>query len=755
MSERPSPEPRIVPSVKDVADAIKGAGPRKEALGKVVFLIGAGCSVSARIPSAVEIAKIMTRDIAARFELCAEDADCVEAYQLLVRNTSLSDAGGRLDSTGKVEGLVNWYNVYDEMFQRHYCVPDTSRDLFGRIVEQAEGAINWAHLCLGELTRRRYVSTVLTTNFDQLVLSGMVRAGLLPVVCDGVESLNRIASVPRHPQLVELHGSRHTYLLRNRPDDVAEIWDNRRASAAIQGLFQHATTFVVVGYGGREVGVMDLLIDSAKIFRDKNLYWIQYSSDPHDLSPKAKDFLATSRNGGLLIGQDADTFFLELCRELGVGAPTAISDPLGSLRRIIGEVEQATMSQADIRAEISRAKSRLDTLGEALAKAERTIDDVIAEIREKRLAGDHAEAYRLAEGAGSLTDLSAIDPRLLEEAANAALAHGRHSSDALPLRQAVERFRSLLERNLDQDTRHRHALGLGVALRLLGERQPDSEALTESVMILRDALERTLDTAPALARANVQQQLGIALATLGERESGTERLEQAVAAFQAALEERTRERVPLDWAATQMNLGNALLGLGERESGTERLEQAVAAYRAALEEGTRERVPLHWALTQMNLGNALASLGERESGTERLEQAVAAFQAALEERTRERVPLDWAQTQMNLGNALASLGERESGTEQLEQAVAAYRAALEEWTRERVPLDWATSVGNRGVALTTLAERYGDLALAKTALDQIRMAHEAFNAAGHTQNAMIYQTQLERAATILKNLQEA
>ena len=143
------------------------------------------------------------------------------------------------------------------MFRRHYTAPDDVRELFGSLMTEAKGAINWAHLCLGELVRREYVSTVLTTNFDQLVLY-LVRAVSCPWSAMA-SNRSRIAGAPRHPQLVELHGSRHTYLLRNAPTDVEAVRTDSGASAAIEKLFQSATTFVAVGYGGREDGVMDLL----------------------------------------------------------------------------------------------------------------------------------------------------------------------------------------------------------------------------------------------------------------------------------------------------------------------------------------------------------------------------------------------------------------------------------------------------------------------------------------------------------------
>jgi SIR2-like domain len=282
-----TPEPRLVGSARDVAEKMLFAGPRDGELGRVIFLIGAGCSISAGIPGAVKIAHHMTSEVGRRFKCCSDGDDCVAAYRGLVQRNYLTDAGAPVPLADQSDDRIDWYSVYDEMFRRHYATPDDTRQLFGKIVREAKGAINWAHMCLGELVSRGLVSTVLTTNFDQLVLLGVVRAGLLPVVCDGVESLNRIAGAPQHPQVIELHGSRHTYLLRNRPEDVKEVWQNPQASAAVQKLLQHATTFVVVGYGGREEGVMELLIQAADIYRDKNLFWVQYSADPKTLNQKA------------------------------------------------------------------------------------------------------------------------------------------------------------------------------------------------------------------------------------------------------------------------------------------------------------------------------------------------------------------------------------------------------------------------------------------------------------------------------------
>jgi SIR2-like domain len=396
------PEPPLLNDVLEIANKIRFARPADGMLGRVVFFVGAGCSISAGVPGSVDIARRMVREAAHRFECCGANSDCVEAYKSLVAGKYLASCmkKGREDREPTDE-TINWYKVYDELFRSHYAGPDYARELFDTLVSEIKGAINWAHLCLGELVAQKYVSTILTTNFDQLVLSGLVHAGVLPVMCDGIESLNRISGVPRHPQLVELHGSRHTYVLRNRPEDVAAVRNDPRASAAILELLRNTKTFVTIGYGGREEGVMDLLIQAAKACPDKDLIWVDHSPDPQSISDKVREFLATSKNGRLCPDQDADRFFLQLCKGLKVGSPLAISAPLEPAHRVIADVLKSNLVDKDIQAEINAAKNRMERL--------RTYDQSqkgdpgaakASEIREKRLAGDPAGAYRLAEAWG-------------------------------------------------------------------------------------------------------------------------------------------------------------------------------------------------------------------------------------------------------------------------------------------------------------------------------------------------------------------
>jgi len=699
--------------IKEVADVVRAlhraVGDKAHPCGKAVFLIGAGCSRSAGIPVGAEIVDLCAIKLAKAYhgpDFGEDEADA--AIALLIEKGDLPEGSKR-------------ESLYGYLFERHFPDATDQQEIVQEAVRRCTG-INWAHLCLGELVDRQYVHTVLTTNFDQLVLEGVIRTGQIPVIADGVESLNRLSGDPATPQVVHLHGSMHTYNPRNSAEAVSETEGHPAMQAALYSLFQQCRPLVVIGYGGGEEGVMRLLINAAKTYPDKLIYWVMYEQDPEGLSDQAKELLRTGRNKFVIPGQDADAFFAQLMAGLGIGTPGWMQDPTGFLQHRAKTI--AVAKHDDIDGEIERYRRRLGALAECQEK-EDAHARLLGEIRELRLAGRHEEALE------RLRTIEPITPEILWMRADSAYEAGQTSPEPELLQESIEVWKQLLERTARGENPERWAMtqcNLGIALSRLGERSPDMDSLQEAVQAYRSALEfYTRERAP-LAWAATQNNLGIALKALGERSSDTDRLEQGIEAHRSALEVYTRQRMPLRWAATENNLGNALRALGERSSGTDWLEEAVEAYRAALQVYTREQVPLDWAMTQNNFGNALRVLGERTSTSNKdwLEQAVKALRSALEERTRERVPLAWANTQNNLGSALARLGEISSDTDWLEQAVDAYRSALEERTRERVPLDWAMTQNNLGVALQTLGEISSDTDRLEEAVETYRAALQVY-----------------------------
>lgn len=145
-------EPQLETDIDAIGRRIRFAKRDEEKLGRTIFLIGAGCSISAGIPGATEIARRMVRETARRLGLGKEDDDAAAAYAALVRDRALT-AYPKGDPGAAPDEAVDWYAVYDAMFRVHYTAPDDVRRLFGGLVETANGAVNWAHLCWGRSWR--------------------------------------------------------------------------------------------------------------------------------------------------------------------------------------------------------------------------------------------------------------------------------------------------------------------------------------------------------------------------------------------------------------------------------------------------------------------------------------------------------------------------------------------------------------------------------------------------------------------------
>jgi hypothetical protein len=297
--------------------------------GRAVFLIGAGCSASAGIPLAAQVSQDCVNILARRY---SPPRSPTKEYAS--SEAALSD----LIEKGKIPSRYDapprgpdWASLYTYLFQDHLKSPNHQREVIASIIGERQFSLNWAHACLGHLVQQRYVHTVLTTNFDQLVLQGIIRTGILPVVADGLESLTRISPSPANPQVVHLHGSMHTYDLRNSPAALSETGDDRKFQTMMMSLLQHATVLVVVGYAGAEEGIMKLLQYAAENLPRMVIYWVAYEQSYLKLSPATTTLLETGENKFFVLGQDADQFFQRLMGELGEGQPDWVIDPINVL----------------------------------------------------------------------------------------------------------------------------------------------------------------------------------------------------------------------------------------------------------------------------------------------------------------------------------------------------------------------------------------------------------------------------------------
>lgn len=324
--------------------------------GRAVFLVGAGCSVSAGIPAARGVSRLVALHLAQAY--LGEVPDGAEDEE------RSDEALRRLVTAGHVErnrafaedGKPQWGELYQYFFAEHLKSPNQQRELIYGLIEKSKGKLNWAHACLGELVAQRYVNTVLTTNFDQLVLTGIFRTGIIPVVADGFSALNRIVAEPLVPQLIHLHGSMNTYAMRNDPRTLAEPMHDHRPVTMLNGVLQRANLLVVVGYAGGEEGLMKLLLQASSSLEQLVIYWISYEDDAARLTDDCRKLLA-GENKFAIPGGEADRFFGDLMQELGIGQPSWVADPIGELfNHRVELVAPESVSEAAILIESYREK---------------------------------------------------------------------------------------------------------------------------------------------------------------------------------------------------------------------------------------------------------------------------------------------------------------------------------------------------------------------------------------------------------------
>jgi tetratricopeptide (TPR) repeat protein len=309
--------------------------PKNKIWGRTVFLIGAGCSLTAGIPTASGVAMICALELKERYE--AEGAAGPHSLKTNYGKWKSDFVNFKRDAEQALDSLVTsgkvpqrfkdlpdeerWPALYTHFFEEHLTSINQQRNIINGIINEAEERLNWANVCLGELVIKGYIHTVLTTNFDMLAVQGIIRTGILPVIADGIESLNRVSAQPNRPQVVHLHGSMHTYNPRNTRVAVIETGKDPTLRSVLYNVLQNCDVFVVVGYAGGEEGVMDLLCEAAARMKSLVIYWVLYESEHARLSTGARRLMAIGENKFVLMGYDADILFRDIMKGLGIGQP--------------------------------------------------------------------------------------------------------------------------------------------------------------------------------------------------------------------------------------------------------------------------------------------------------------------------------------------------------------------------------------------------------------------------------------------------
>ena len=267
--------------IDDIVETLKAAKERKVS---AVLLVGAGCSVSAGIPTANQFVKIIADRYPRSYERATQ-----KQYPHCMAELSVSE-------------------------RRHLVV---------EYIDKA--VVNWAHIGIAQLMMRNFIDRVLTTNFDPLIMRACSLVDIFPAVYDFAASqYYKPADIPSRA-VFHLHGQHTGFALLHTQEEC------ERHSNHLAPVFEdagRARVWIVIGYSGENDPVFEHL---AKVEHfDNRLYWIGYK-DQEPLEHVRERLLRRGKDAHYVSGFDADEFFVALARRLDCFPPTFITRPFSHL----------------------------------------------------------------------------------------------------------------------------------------------------------------------------------------------------------------------------------------------------------------------------------------------------------------------------------------------------------------------------------------------------------------------------------------
>jgi tetratricopeptide (TPR) repeat protein len=656
--------------VRMLATAIKRAGTG------VTFLTGAGCSLTAGIPLAVQLVK----------EIKDKYPDEIKRLVKPEQQDDYACCMGATLALGERKELLDPY--------------------------LRSAKINWAHVALASLIYGKFVRRVLSFNFDSVLARACGLLARYPAIYDfGVSPSDRTDYLA-DPCIVHLHGQGYGPIMLNSEEETRA--HARKLRPLIDDTFAKSP-LVVVGYSGEADKVFEQIV--AAYGGNYRLYWLGFDEEP-------KRHLRALLDGPHKYyvhyygGADADAILIELAQKLRCFPPIAFSDPAAHLFEERTGIAEFPLGVTGLKYDLlEESQKRLKNGGEGLKLDEillaalRGDSDEIVKVERATPAGAkspvpptistwalissghaHFEKGR-KEGSPGEFELAAADYEKAAESdprnsvalfswANALFELARLKNDEALHRDAADKFETTLRLKPDysealygwagapvglgrlknDEALYLEAIDKGeAALRL----KPDSpEVLYDLGLALLDLAglksdeaiyRKAIDKSEAALRLkpdfpDALNSWGIALFELARLKNDEALYLEAIGKFEAALRLKPDLPDPLNgWAA-------ALVGLAGLKNDEGLYREAIHKCDAALRQRPNFPNPLrHWAA-------ALAGMARLKRDQPLYREAIVKFEAALKAKP------DYVDALESLAGALIDLWEIGREDELLDRA---------------------------------------------------------------------------------------
>ena len=242
----------------------------------LMWLIGAGTSASAGVPTAIDMVwefkqQLFTSQRKVSPQSVADLSNPVVRAKLQAHVDSL----GRLPPAGASD-------EYAALFEEVYPSEADRRVYLDAKITGAKPS--YGQLALATLMRAGRTRLIWTTNFDMLVADACAKVfdttgSLTTVDLDAPDLAVQVIAEERWPVEVKLHGDFRSRRLKNTSDELRHQ-DGRLRKMLIDSCQQFG--IVVAGYSGRDDSVMDALDEAAQCSGafPAGLFWLHRGEDP-------------------------------------------------------------------------------------------------------------------------------------------------------------------------------------------------------------------------------------------------------------------------------------------------------------------------------------------------------------------------------------------------------------------------------------------------------------------------------------------
>ena len=287
--------------------------------GVYALLLGSGVSRAAEIPTGWDITLDLVRKLAGS---CGEECEPDPEQWFLEKYGQAPDYSQLLDQ------LTRTPTERQQLLRPYIEANEQER-------EEGKKQSTAAHRAIAQMAAQGFIKVIVTTNFDRLIESALVEAGVVPTVISSVDQA-RGALPLIHTQccVFKVHGDYLDTRIRNAPDELDEYPEE--FNWLLDRIFDEFG-LVVCGWSAEWDNALRKAIERAPS-RRFTTFWALHG----EASSEAKDL--TARRNALVIPIDgADSFFesaqqhVEAIEEFSKPHPLSTEAAVASLKRYLPE----------------------------------------------------------------------------------------------------------------------------------------------------------------------------------------------------------------------------------------------------------------------------------------------------------------------------------------------------------------------------------------------------------------------------------